>query len=150
MKLQRCDISGFGKRLRQLRMERCLSMDTFCEQYNKTNSSRLSKSTVSRWENGTQEPKLSTVSSLAAFFGVQPMYLLGDSDERECTASNIQNSAVVQGNNATTLIVRNGKDSETTLSEQETELLRIYQSLSVKGQTKLLTYAFGLESEEGE
>lgn len=125
-------------------------MDTFCEKYNEASKQHLSKSTVSRWENNTQEPLVSTVSAVAAFFGVSPLWLLGESEDRSCTASNIQNSAVVQGNHATTLIVRNGKDSETTLSEQEAELLRIYQSLSVKGQTKLLSYAFGLETEEGE
>jgi hypothetical protein len=80
----------------------------------------------------------------------QPLWLLGESNDRNCVASNIQNSAVVQGNHAKTLIVRNGKDCETLLSEQEGELLRIYQSLSVKGQTKLLPYAFSLEAEEGE
>ncbi len=150
MKINRCDVSEFGRRLRILRTERGFSMDTFCEKYNEASKQHLSKSTVSRWENNTQEPLVSTVSAVAAFFGVSPLWLLGESEDRSCTASNIQNSAVVQGNHATTLIVRNGKDSETTLSEQEAELLRIYQSLSVKGQTKLLSYAFGLETEEGE
>lgn len=150
MKVNRYDVSEFGKRLRTLRVERGYSMDTFCDKYNEATNQSLSKSTVSRWENNTQEPMVSTVSAVASFFGVSPLWLLGESENRSGTANNIQNSAVVQGNNAATLIVRNGKDSETTLSEQEAELLRIYQLLSVKGQTKLLSYAFGLEAEEGE
>lgn len=149
MKIKRYDTSEFGKRLRSLRIERGYSMDTFCEKYNETSKQRLSKSTVSRWENNTQEPMLSTVAAIADFFGVTSLWLLGESDDRTCTASNIQNSAVVQGNSANTLIVRNGKDSELSLSDMEAELLRIFQSLSVKGQTQLLSKAFELESEEG-
>lgn len=149
MKVKRYDFSEFGVRLRQLRVERGLSMDVFCERYNSQMGQRLSKSTVSRWENNTQEPMVSTIASVASFFGVSPLWLMGESDDRACSASNIQNSAVVQGNHATTLIVRNGKEAEVPLSEQEAELLRVFQSLSVKGQTRLLTFAFQLESEEG-
>lgn len=148
MKIKRYDTSDFGKRLRSLRAERGYFMDTFCEKYNESTNQRLSKSTVSRWENNTQEPMLSTVASIADFFGVSSLWLLGETDDRSCSAANIQNSAVVQGNNATTLIVRNGKEGENPLSDMETELLRIFQSLSVKGQTQLLTRAFELESEE--
>lgn len=148
MKVKRCDLHEFGARLRQLRAERGFSMDAFCEKYNAACGQRLSKSTVSRWENNTQEPMVSTIASIAAFFGVSPVWLMGKSEDRSCTASNIQNSAVVQGNNAATLIVRNGA-ALPSLSDQEAELLRVFQSLSVKGQTRLLSFAFQLESEEG-
>ena len=148
MKIKRYDTSEFGKRLRSLRVERGYSMDTFCERYNEATKQKLSKSTVSRWENNTQEPMLSTVASIADFFGVTSLWLLGETDDRSCSATNIQNSAVVQGNNATTLIVRNGKEGEMALSDMESELLHIFQSLSVRGQTRLLTRAFELESEE--
>lgn len=148
MKVKRCDMAEFGARLRQLRMERGLSMDAFCERYNAACHQHLSKSTVSRWENNTQEPMVSTISSVAGFFGVSPVWLMGKSEDRGCSASNIQNSAVVQGNNAATLIVKNGA-AAASLSDQEAELLRVFQSLSVKGQTRLLSFAFQLESEEG-
>ena len=148
MKIKRYDTSEFGKRLRSLRVERGYSMDTFCERYNEATKQKLSKSTVSRWENNTQEPMLSTVASIADFFGVTSLWLLGETDDRSYSATNIQNSAVVQGNNATTLIVRNGKEGEMPLSDMENELLRIFQSLSVRGRTQLLTRAFELESEE--
>lgn len=147
MKVKRYDLSEFGVRLRQLRVERGFSMDTFCERYNAEKGQRLSKSTVSRWENNVQEPMVSTIASIASFFGVSPLWLMGQSDDRQCSAANIQNSAVVQGNNAATLIVRNGGGAA-SISEQEAELLRVFQSLSVKGQTRLLTFAFQLESEE--
>ena len=142
--------SRFGERLRGLRSERGLSMDALCDQFNKTQSQiRLNKSTVSRYEKGTQEPLLSTVAAIAEFFGVSPVYLIGDSDDRNCMASNISNSAVVQGNNAQTLIVRNAAGGARELSEEESELLRIYETLDVKGRTALMSFAFDLEEKRG-
>ncbi len=141
--------SKFAERLRGLRRERCLSMDALCEKFNEGQTTiRLCKSTVSRYEQGTQEPMLSTVAALADFFHVSPVYLSGDSNDRSCTASNIQNSAVVQGNHATTLIVRNGGVHERELDESEVELLRILDFLDVKGRTALMSYAFELEEKQ--
>lgn len=125
----------FGERLRGLRCEHYLSMDKLCEEFNKIQSDiRLNKSTISRYENGTQEPMLSTVAALANFFKVSPTYLTGNVDDRTYTASNIHNSAVAQGNSEATLIVKN--DSKQVLSDEKTELLRIFDILSIK--TELL------------
>ena len=77
------------------------------------------------------------------------MYLIGDSDDRSCnTASNIQQSAIVQGNHATTLIVKNGGFFERELNDNEVELLRILEVLDVKGRTALMAYAFELEEKQ--
>ncbi len=139
----------FGERLRGLRSERGLSMDALCDRFNQYQTTiRLNKSTVSRYELGTQEPMLSTVAALAAFFDVSPIYLMGDSDDRSCIATNIQNSAVVQGNTATTLIVRNGGIIKRELNDNEVELLRILEILDVKGRTALMAYAFELEEKQ--
>ena len=141
--------SLFSERLRGLRCERFMSMEKLCEEFNKTQPEiRLNKSTVSRYENGTQEPQMSTVAALASFFRVSPSYLIGDVDDRSITASNIQNSAVVQGNSATTLIVKNGKVLERELSDEAAELLRIFEALGVKGRTALLSTAFDLEEQQ--
>ena len=142
--------SRFGERLRGLRNERNLSMDAFCTRFNQFQQTiRLNKSTVSRYELGTQEPMLSTVAAIASFFNVTPMYLIGDSDDRSCnTASNIQQSAIVQGNHATTLIVKNGGFFERELNDNEVELLRILEVLDVKGRTALMAYAFELEEKQ--
>lgn len=138
--------SRFGERLRGLRNERGLSMEELCEQFNKSQSAiKLNRSTIYRYEKGLQEPMLSTVSAIASFLGVSPVYLMGDSDDRNCSAANIHNSAVVQGNTATTLIVRNGGVHERELSDHEAELLRIFESLDVRGQTALLSAAYEIE-----
>lgn len=141
--------TAFSERLRGLRNERFLSMEKLCEEFNGSQHGiRLNKSTVSRYENGTQEPQMSTVAALASFFGVSPTYLIGDVDDRSIAASNIQNSAVVQGNSATTLIVKNGKVHEHELSDEAAELLRIFEALDVKGRTALLSCAFDLEERQ--
>ncbi len=146
MKQKRGTPAIFGDRLRKLRNERGLTMEQFCDQYNARTGSRLNKSTVSRYENGTQEPMLNTVASFADFFGVSPTYLIGDGN-RGGMAANISNSAVVQGNNATTLIVKNGAVHKEALSDQTVELIHIFTALDVKRQTQLLTRAFELEDE---
>lgn len=75
------DNKCFGERLRAIRKESGYSMDQLCENFNKFQTSiRLNKSTISRYENGTQEPMLSTVAALAKFFHISAMYLTGESD----------------------------------------------------------------------
>lgn len=149
MKQKRIPDPVFGIRLKQLRNERCLTGAQLCEQFNERFGAKLNASTISRYENGTQEPMLNTVDLLARFFGVSPVYLMGASDDRTNTASNIQNSAVVQGNSATTLIVRNGTAQERELNDDEIELLRIYEVLDVKGRHALMAAAWKIEEEKG-
>ena len=150
MKQKRIIDSRFGERLRALRKERCLTMEQLCEQFNRRFDAKLSKCTISRYENSTQEPMLNTVDLLAKFFDVSPVYLMGQTDQRQTSAaSHISNSAVVQGNNAQTLIVRNAAGGARELSEEESELLRIYETLDVKGRTALMSFAFDLEEKRG-
>lgn len=149
MKQKRIEDPIFGIRLKQLRSERCLTAAQLCEQFNERFGARLNPSTISRYENATQEPMLNTIDLLARFFGVSPVYLMGGSEERENKAENIQNSAVVQGNSATTLIVRNGAAHERELSDDEIELLRIYELLDVKGRHALMAAAWKIEEEKG-
>ncbi len=141
--------SRFGERLRGLRSERDLSMEELCEQFNRSQSAiRLNRSTIYRYEKGQQEPMLSTVAAIAGFLGVSPVYLMGDSDDRQCSASHISNSAVVQGNSATTLIVKNGGVHERELSDDETELLKIFAGLSSRSRHEIMQLAFDLEEKE--
>ena len=90
---------------------------------------------------------LNTVELIAKFFNVSPVYLIGQSDIQN-VAENVHNSAIVQGNNATTLIVRNGGIHERELNDNEVELLRILEILDVKGRTALMTFAFELEEQQ--
>lgn len=147
-KQKRIEDDRFGKRLLQLRIERCLTGIQLCEQFNKKYGAKLNPSTISRYERCAQEPMLNTVALLADFFGVSPVYMMGQSDERGCYASNISNSAVVQGNTATTLIVRNGNSQERELLGDEAVLLRIFSSLDSQGRRAIMLHAFDLEEKQ--
>lgn len=76
MKTSRPDAS-FSRNLRQLREVHGLTVEEFCKQYNARFDGRMNKSTVSRYENGLQEPMVSTVKNIAVFFSVDPSDLLG-------------------------------------------------------------------------
>ena len=102
--------------------------------------------TVSDWKNKDASPSAELIYPIAQFLGVSCEYLLAGKDSAPYHhASNIHNSAIVQGNHAATLIVKNGKTEERELSDQEAELLRIYNSIDIKSQTRLLSFAYELE-----
>jgi hypothetical protein len=95
--------------------------------------------------------KASQIELMAAALGVSPEYLVCWTDDPTIvknSASNIHNSAVVQGNSATTLIVKNGRAIERELSDEEIELLRILDVLSVRDRTRLLAFAYELEERQ--
>lgn len=64
----------FGERLKQLR-EGKYTQEELAEKMN------VHSVTISRWENGTQEPHSRRVSELAKILGTTPAYLLGDTDK---------------------------------------------------------------------
>ncbi len=60
----------FKNSLRQLRESKGYSMEELARLYNSTYNAKMNKSTLSRYENGLQEPMYSTASNLAKLFGV--------------------------------------------------------------------------------
>ncbi|MBE5745288.1 MAG: helix-turn-helix transcriptional regulator [Clostridiales bacterium] len=60
----------FGKRLKELRVDKNLSQRALGEIFNVCNQ------TVSFWESGSREPDLDTLISIARFFEVSVDYLL--------------------------------------------------------------------------
>ncbi|WP_304179157.1 XRE family transcriptional regulator [Leptotrichia trevisanii] len=82
---------NIGKRLKELRKNNKLSMDTLVEKLNKEYNLRITKSMVSRWENNLSEPSSKFVTAYAKFFNVDLNYLAGitnfDSHNKYNTAS---------------------------------------------------------------
>lgn len=70
----------FSKRLKMLRERHSMSMDRLVELYNKKYSAKMNKSTLSRYENGLQDPIYTQVVNLADFFGVSIDYITCNSD----------------------------------------------------------------------
>lgn len=68
----------FKDMLRELRTEKGYSMEDLVTEFNSRFDAKMNKSTLSRYENGLQEPMYSTVSNLAKLFGVSVDYLIDD------------------------------------------------------------------------
>lgn len=67
----------FPNRLKELRTESGYSMDKLVELYNKRFYGKMNKSTLSRYENGKQEPSYSTACKLAKLLGTTTDDLFG-------------------------------------------------------------------------
>lgn len=61
----------FAERLRELRLEKGLSMKELAKELNITDA------TISYWENDVNEPKITYLKSIALYFNVSTDYLLG-------------------------------------------------------------------------
>ena len=64
----------FGKRLKELRLEKALSQRAFGEIFNVCNQ------TVSFWETGSREPDLDTLLAIAHYFDVSLEFLLEENE----------------------------------------------------------------------
>lgn len=81
----------FGERLRQLRKEKGMTLDNVAESVN------LTRPTIYRYEKGiiTNVP-IETITHLAQLFGVSRPYLMGWSDDRTMTMSEV---SILEDNN---------------------------------------------------
>jgi len=68
----------FTKNLRYFRKSNNYSMDKLCKIYNERYNGRMNKSTLSRYENGIQEPMFTVVKNLAEIFGISADELMDD------------------------------------------------------------------------
>ena len=77
-------LKGIGKRIKELRDERDISMDMLVADMNSRYelSKPLNKSMVSRWESGFNEPTLDNAKYLSMYFDVSLDYLIGLTDTR--------------------------------------------------------------------
>lgn len=75
---------GIGKRLRDLRLEKNLSIDMLVADMNQKYvielSKPLNKSMVSRWENDLNNPTLDNAKLLAEYYDVSLDYIIGLTD----------------------------------------------------------------------
>jgi len=110
----------------------------------------VSKATVNKYETGiVVNLKRPTIEKIAAALGVDPGYLMGWSDNSVKVGPVQTNNGVIGQTNAP-VIINNGDSGPRTLSKEEIEILRIYNSLDVKSRMKLLSTAIDLEEQSGE
>jgi transcriptional regulator with XRE-family HTH domain len=72
-----------GQRLKQLRVERDLSLDMLVADMNRRYPDiNINKSMLSRWENGVNDPSLEYAKHISMYFDVSLDYLIGLTDTR--------------------------------------------------------------------
>ena len=71
---------NIGKRLKELRKENALSMDSLVEKLNRKYNLNITKSMISRWENNLSEPSSKFITAYAKFFNIDLNYLAGITD----------------------------------------------------------------------
>ncbi|MDR1328862.1 MAG: hypothetical protein LBK23_04605 [Oscillospiraceae bacterium] len=103
----------------------------------------LGKSVIDNMKAGKM-PSADRLAIIARALGTDSYYLLGmGTPESLCISGDITSSNVVQGTNQGTLIVRNG--NERSISDEEVELLRIYNKLDIRTRHQLMAAAFEFE-----
>lgn len=75
-------MKDFGKRLKELREERDLTMDMLVLDVNQQFGIKIHKSNLSRWEKGIVDPTLQYAVYLAKYFNVSLDYMIGLTDNK--------------------------------------------------------------------
>lgn len=68
---------SLGRKLKELRINRGLSLEELAEKLNERFNSSISKGMISKWENGISDPRLDALRNMAIFFDVSMDDLLG-------------------------------------------------------------------------
>jgi transcriptional regulator with XRE-family HTH domain len=102
----------------------------------------FSSSTPNNWRDMAGLPRAKTVKAVADYFGVSVDYLKGD--DAAVNVETVQDNHGIIGPTHAPVTIVNG--NERKLSEQEMELLSIFEQLSVMDRAKLLVFASELQN----
>ncbi len=102
----------------------------------------FSSSTPNNWRDMAGLPRAKTVKAVADYFGVSVDYLKGD--DVAVNVETVQDNHGIIGHTHAPVTIVNG--NERKLSEQEMELLSIFEQLSVMDRAKLLVFASELQN----
>lgn len=102
----------------------------------------FSSSTPNNWRDMAGLPRAKTVKAVADYFGVSVDYLKGD--DTAVNVETVQDNHGIIGHTHAPVTIVNG--NERKLSEQEMELLSIFEQLSVMDRAKLLVFANELQN----
>lgn len=82
----------FGEKLREVRKERGLTQEELANQVSEKFGYPCYRSNITKWENGTHTPGVSTISNLAEVLGVTVDYMIGtEANESESLAEALKN-----------------------------------------------------------
>lgn len=75
------DKLNIGKRLREIRESRDLSLEMVSKEVMERYGVRISKGKLSKWENDVNLPRLSEISALVKYYNVSLDYIIGSTDK---------------------------------------------------------------------
>lgn len=142
--------STTAQRLRQIMNSRNLrqvdiltAAEPYCEKY----GIKLGKNALSQYVSGKVEPKQDKLTILGLALGVSEAWLMGFDvpSQRDIAAVT---AAIESGALVAPPIRRDDIPENETKSKEESELLRIFNSLDIKGRTQLLAFAYELETKQ--
>lgn len=135
-------VENMGQRIRDRRIALELTLDELGKKVG------VGASTVRKWETGfIKDMRSDKIQKVADALDVTPAYLMGWDESQSVSVEQVHtNNGLIGQANAPVYI--NGENTPVQLSKEETELLRIYKELSVRGRMQLLTKAMDLEAEE--
>lgn len=137
-------VENMGQRIRDRRIALELTLDELGKRVG------VGASTVRKWETGyIKDMRSDKIQKVADALDVTPAYLMGWDESQSVSVEQVNtNNGLIGQANAPVYI--NGENTPVQLSKEETELLRIYKELSVRGRMQLLTKAMDLEAAESE
>ena len=137
-------VENMGQRIRDRRIALELTLDELGKRVG------VGASTVRKWETGyIKDMRSDKIQKVADALDVTPAYLMGWDESQSVSVEQVHtNNGLIGQANAPVYI--NGENTPVQLSKEETELLRIYKDLSVRGRMQLLTKAMDLEAAESE
>jgi len=137
---------AIGPKIKELRKERGMTEEELGVKIG------VSKATVNKYETGiVVNLKRPTIEKIATALDVSPGYLMGWSDNANAVQfGSVQTNNGVIGQTNAPVTINNGDSGPRTLSKEEIEILRIYNSLDVKSRMKLLSTAIDLEEQLSE
>lgn len=110
----------FRERLKELRESNGYSMDKLAEIYNSTFHGKMNKSTLSRYENGLQEPMYTVVVNLSKLFNVSVDYMTCSTPKSE----NKPDNAELEEN-----IIMYHRDGKTVKKKMTKEQMKMLSSM---------------------
>ena len=137
-------VENMGQRIKDRRIALELTLDELGKRVG------VGASTVRKWETGyIKDMRSDKIQKVADALDVTPAYLMGWDESQSVSVEQVHtNNGLIGQANAPVYI--NGENTPVQLSKEETELLRIYKELSVRGRMQLLTKAMDLEAAESE
>ena len=109
----------------------------------------LARNANQKWKHGW--PNSDTLIRIASYFGVTADSLLRDESSPSFNiAGNISNAAIMQGNASGNVSINNGGSPSIELTDQESEVLRIFRALDMRKKNTVLTYLYEIEDQAKE